>query len=282
MTLRPALVIAAMAVLLSSCGAEFTGPGIPKCTEPGGEISTATIMQVQAVPTAEWGPCIDELKVGWEYRDQFAEAGRAVFWIDSDRVGMHFVEIELARSCPRGGGEPMGNPEPDIERSVLVTEEPGELPVAVVPVAARHVGDARALATRAIGRKIKGRILTPFVLDSEEPASDRILEALRTVGYALVLDDAQVSSDTVELRRARGPSKVGISLDDALDEIAGDLGEPAYRAEWIHRFDGGCIIYRFDAVGAGAETIGPEVVDAIGFYPLGELREAARQAGYDV
>lgn len=277
-----ALLLAALAFTAGACGADVVGPGTPECADPGEEISTATIMQLQAVPDATWGPCINELRVGWKYEDQFAESGRAVFWLDSDRVGERFVEIELSAACDPGAAAPAGNPEPDVERRVRVFEEPGELLVAVVPVAARHVGDARALATSVTGRKVRERTLVPFVVEPDRPVADRILEAQRTVGFVIVVDDAEISSGTVELRRPRHEPEQGISLEDAIEEIEDDLDRPAYRAEWYHTFDGGCIVYRFDAEGAGSSLIDVEISDAIGFYPLGELRRAARDAGFDV
>jgi hypothetical protein len=129
---------------------------------------------------------------------------------------------------------------------------------------------------------MEGRTLAPFVDDSSGSASDRILAALRSVGRVLVLDDAEVATGTVELQRAGHDPRVGISVEKALDEIADDLGSPVYRAEWFHIFEGGCIVYRFEAKGSGSESIASNVRDALGFYPLGELRDAARRAGYDV
>ncbi len=279
--LRLPLLVAGL-LLVSACGTDVSGPGTPECADPGDAISTATIMQVQAVPTADWGPCINELRVGWNYEDQFAERGSAVFWLDSDRVGERFVEIELADTCDPSGSELVGEPEPGVERRAIVHEEPGDLPVAVVPVSSRHVADARAMVTSVVGRKIAGRSLFPVVVDDDEPASDRVLRSLNTYGVVIVLDDAQVSTDTVELRRTGQDPEIDITLEEALDEIADDLDDPAYRAEWFHMFTGGCIVYRFDAKGAGSELIAVEIADAIGFYPLGELREGARQAGYDI
>ena len=283
MRLRLAALVCGVALVSTSCGADFTGPGIPECSESvDAEIATATVIQLQAVPRADFGPCINELRVGWDYVHQFAESGRAVFWLDSDRVGERFLEVELTDSCDIANAVSQGNPEPGIDRFVSIDEEPGEVAIAVVPVAPRHNGDARALVTRTSGTKVKGRVLAPYVDDSGGPASDRIQVALRTIGIVLILDDAQVATDTVELRRAGHDPRVGLSREKALEEIAEDLGSPVYRAEWFHVFEGGCIVYRFDAKGAGAESIASEVRNALGFYPLGELLEVAREEGFDI
>lgn len=277
------LLLAAAGVLSSSCAPEVMGPGTPECADSAGaEIATATIIQLQALPEAEWGPCIAELKVGWKYQDQFAESGRTVFWLDSDRVGDRFIEVELAGSCAVGDAERVGNPKTGIERFIRVDEEPGALPLIVVPVASRHVGDARALATRIAGTKMEGRVVTPFVDDADGSASERIERALRQAGIVVILDDFEIANDVVELRRTGHAPLVEVSLEEALEEIADDLGSPVYRAEWFHTFVGGCIVYRFDAKGAGSEFIALDIREALGFYPLGELREAARRAGFDV
>lgn len=283
MRARLLVLVLGLGLISTSCGTDVVGPGIPECLDAASsEIATATIIQLQAIPDATRGPCIKELKVGWEYQSQFAESGRTIFWLDSDRVGDEFLEVELAPACDPGRAVPDGVPEEGIERFVRVDEEPGQLPVAVIPVASRHVGDARALVTRVIGTNMKGRTLAPYVDESDGPAAARIESALRTVGIVLILDDAEVATDSVELRRFGHDPRVGISLDKALEEIEEDLGSPEYRAEWFHTFSGGCVIYRFHAKGLGSETIAADVRDAIGFYPLDELRDAARRAGFDV
>jgi hypothetical protein len=279
---RFALLTLSCALVTVSC-AQGVGPGTPVCT---GDLSTApetaVFLQLQAVPSAAFGPCIEELRVGWDYVRQFAESGRAVFWLDSDRVGDRFVEVNLKDSCDPGSAIPQGSGELGIDLFVRVDEEPVNIEIAVVPVARRHDGDARALVTSTIGMTMEGRRVAMFVDDSDQSASERIQRALRTVGVVLILDDREVSTATVELRRAGHDPRVGLSLDKALDEIADDLGSPAYRAEWFHVFDGGCIVYEFDAKGAGAESIASEVREALGFYPLRALRDFLARAGLDV
>ena len=278
------VLVLVLAALSSSCGTDVLGPGIPGCGDDPELLTpeTATLIQVQAVPSAVWGPCIDELQAGWEYVDQYSESGRSVFWLDSDRVGSRFLEVDLTESCDPIGATPMGSGVSGIDRLIRVDEEPGDIAIAVVPVADRHDGDARALVTRTIGKKLKGRSLTPYVDESVGSASERIQAALRDVGIVLVIDDVQATAGTVELHRSGHDPEVGISVEDALEEIEEDLGSPRYRAEWFHQFEGGCIVYRVDASGVGAESIAGKVREAIGFYPLAELRQAARDAGFDI
>ena len=154
MSRRLVLLMGVLALAASGCGADVVGPGIPECGDvgPSEPVESATIVQLQAVPRAEWGPCIEELRVGWDYVAQFAEEGRAVFWLDSDRVGDRFVEVELTATCDPRGMEESPGPVPGMNRYTRVDEEPGDLVVAVVGVADRHRGDARALVTRIISR----------------------------------------------------------------------------------------------------------------------------------
>lgn len=273
--------LAVLALVASACGAEVLGPGIPECNAglASDPVSSATVLQLQAVPEAAWGPCIEELRVGWDYVPQQAESGRAVFWLDSDRVGSRFVEVELTESCDTSGMQERNAPLEDMDLHVRVDEEPGEVEIAIVPVAERHVGDARALVTKIIGTQVKGRSVAPFVDESDGLPADRISRLVREVGIVMVLDDAQVTTGTVELRRRRGRAETDLSIDDAMDEIAHDLPTPRYRAEYAYTFDGGCITYRFDAAGIGVGSISAEVRSSLGFYPLAVMRSVMADLG---
>jgi hypothetical protein len=282
MRTRAVAAVCAGALLLGGCGADVVGPGIPECADDAaGDIATATIIPLQALPDSSWGPCIRDLKVGWSYVTQFVESGRTIFWIDSDRVGDEFLEVELTGSCWPQGVDAVG-PHPEIDRTVDVVEEPTAVRVPVVPVAPRHVEYARDLVFQMFQAPLRGREIDGVVDDAEASASARVEQALRADGVVLVVDDREAASGTVELLRVGHEAKVGISLQEALEEIEDDLGPPAYRATWYHTFAGGCVVYRFDAEGAGAEDVADDVSNALGFYPLGRLREAARRAGYDV
>lgn len=57
------------------------------------------ILTAQAVPSAALVPCVAELPAGWSYAGTDIRSGRARFWLDSDRGGLHAVEVELTRSC---------------------------------------------------------------------------------------------------------------------------------------------------------------------------------------
>ncbi len=89
-----------------------------------------------------------------------------------------------------------------------------------------------------------------------------------------------MDTETVSLRRVGGDEDSGLDFDEALGEIEGDVGDAAYKARWFYTFQGGCIRYDIDVEGEGAESVKSDVARAIGMYPMEELYELARQAGY--
>jgi hypothetical protein len=56
----------------------------------------------QAVPSASQLPCIELLPAGWTVSDVFVRNGRARFALNSDRVGMHAVQVVFQQFCTLG------------------------------------------------------------------------------------------------------------------------------------------------------------------------------------
>ncbi len=77
----------------------------------------AGILAAQAVPSATMIPCISSFPVGWSYGGLFVKSGLVRFWMDSDRGGIHAVQVELTKTC-------------DTSDAVKV-EEPGSAPSGV-------------------------------------------------------------------------------------------------------------------------------------------------------
>lgn len=274
--------LVALAMTLASCAADV-GPGTPICPdERRDQVSAVTILQLQAVPDAMAAPCIAELKVGWEYGGHLSESGRSTFWLDSDRMGDRFLEAVLTPSCDAAGAVPAESPVRDVERRIRVLEQPGTIQIAVIPVAPRHGAYASEVLAQLDGRRLEGRGVTAFVPVSNAAPAMQIERALENGQVAVIIDDREEASRTIEMRRLGQEPEVGISIEDAIDELEDDLDEPAYRASWYHLFSGGCITYEIDAGGAGAETVAAEIDDVLGFYPLSELRRALEEIGRDV
>ena len=95
-----AVVVGLVGALLAGCGdeGETSGAGVPEC-EASGELVTIA----QAVPTATFVPCIEELPVGWSFGDMEVRDGRASFSLSNDRAGVRSVVVTLEESCDTSG-----------------------------------------------------------------------------------------------------------------------------------------------------------------------------------
>jgi len=93
-----------------------------RCGEGG-----AGILAAQAVPSATFVPCITAFPVGWSYGGFFAKTGTVRFWLDSDRAGIHAIQVELTRTCDTSGAVEVEDPDagPAVRRF--------ELPVSLEP-----------------------------------------------------------------------------------------------------------------------------------------------------
>lgn len=272
------VVLLGLALVASACGGDAE---VPECRENFDFVASSQILQVQAVTTAEWGPCIDELKVGWGYRQLEAKLGEATFWLDSDRMGDQFAQITLVEACDRTGALVTAEPAPGITRYIRVDEQPGPIQVAVIPIAPRHTGYAMDVVALLDGVELDGRPVAPLAPVSNASPPVQIERALSNGQAVVIIDDREEATQTVELRRPGEEPEVGISVPMALEELEDELGDRRYRAEWYHEFEGGCIVYTIDAAGAGAATVASDLDEVLGFYPLGDLRRGAEEAGLD-
>jgi hypothetical protein len=98
----------------------------------------------------------------------------------------------------------------------------------------------------------------------------------------IVVDDREVAAGRVELLMPGDVPAIAVTPEEAGEELAEDLSPPTYVANWYHQFDNGCIVYKINAVGQGAETAARDIDEALGFYPLAELREVGRDAGFEI
>ena len=60
------------------------------------------ILGAQAVPSATLLPCVVGYPTGWTFAGWHARNGAFGFWLDSDRAGLHAVEVELTPRCDTG------------------------------------------------------------------------------------------------------------------------------------------------------------------------------------
>ena len=57
------------------------------------------VLAAQAVPSATVLPCVSDLPAGWSFSGSETIDGRFRFWLDSDRAGIHAVQVTLVRDC---------------------------------------------------------------------------------------------------------------------------------------------------------------------------------------
>jgi hypothetical protein len=125
------LLLAAVACLvLAGCGEPVTGGFFtarePVCRYQGRQGTTLVVLMAQAVPTASQLPCIELLPAGWSVSDIFVRNGRVRFSLDSDRVGMHAVQVVLERFCTFGNVTRVPSDHPGTRRyQEVISIEPG-------------------------------------------------------------------------------------------------------------------------------------------------------------
>ena len=90
-----ALMLASVAVALTGCTAGGGGR-TPFCTKFDDGVF---VLLAQSVPSATELPCVSEFPAGWKFGGSDISSGLSRFWLDSDRGGIHAVEISLRRSC---------------------------------------------------------------------------------------------------------------------------------------------------------------------------------------
>ena len=91
---------------LSACSARAGDATEADCPIEDGELF---VLMAQSVPGATLIPCIEALPAGWAYGGSDVSDGMARFWLDSDRGGLHAVEVSLTASCRIAGAVDVTN-----------------------------------------------------------------------------------------------------------------------------------------------------------------------------
>lgn len=275
-------VVIVLLIALAAGGCANLGLGDADCTEPTGDVSAKTIMNVQAVPTAKYTPCLDELRLGWDSVDWFAEDGRAgIEILDSFDT---FLTATVTDSCDVSGALAVNSGFPDISRFEDVEFQVPEITIVIVPSGQRPLTFARSLKEELGGVEIDDRpAVFQIYAQMDQSVSSRVDLALKRGHYVWIIEELDAEEGTVQLRSNNAAATGrGLQPGDALGLIENVVPGVFYRGNWYFTFDGGCITYEFDAQGVLAETVAADAEDAIGFYPAGELRDYARDAGFDI
>lgn len=281
---RTTLALAAVA-LASSC-ANPLGAGVPEC-DPS-QLSSSMIVQIQAVPDATYVPCIYGLLTGWDYYPVEARSGRAVYYLNSDRMGLFFLTVEVLPSC-QPTGIPTAFEDEDITEVELFKDVEAESTVEIVLV---PEGPAGATVARALDideeleeLEIKDRAVVVEISSGGEATTDRINQAAGGGAHVIAISirDAEEGTLTVRLAGTAATDELSVdNLGDAIDEIEDVETPPTYRGKWYFVFAGGCVVYTFNAEGPGVETIEDDVLIALGLFDAEALREVAREEGFDI
>jgi hypothetical protein len=279
---RTILAIAFVGLLANACNTDL-GLDQPDCNKPA---LNTHVLAAQAVSTAKYTPCIEELRLGWDSIDWFARDGRA--GIEFRRGVNPFLTVTVADSCdhsnaqPARSGHPIGYP--DIERFEDVEFVPVVISVTIIPLGEGPLASAERIVEQLGSVEIEDRRVI-FTIDDDfsSEVTPRVNRALTNEHYVWIISNLDAEEKTIEMR-SNNPAVTGTALrpDEALELIEDELPDLFYRGAWYFTFEGGCITYDFDAEGIVAITVADDADDALGFYPAHELRRYARDAGFDI
>ncbi len=274
---RVTLFVVVCAIAAASCS--HLGLGTPTCLSPDRGVSAASVLTIQAVPSAKYTPCIRETRVGWDTMEWFAEDGKA--GIKFARTISPFLTATVTESCDVSGAIEVESGFNDIDRYEDVESVAAEIAVTVIPSSQRALTRSRQLVASLDGTDIDGRPVM-FTIDEnvDEQVGPRMNLAFLYDSYVWVMTELDSEEGTVELR-GENLLEVGRGLTPAraLDMIDDNVPDVSYVGSWYFTFEGGCITYDFNAKGDLAETIAEDAEEVFGFYPARAVTEMARDAG---
>jgi hypothetical protein len=269
-------------LILAVSGCRDLGLGEAACADSGRDVASATILNVQAVPTAKYTPCLDELRLGWDSIEGFAEDGQAGIRIMKSFDT--FLTVTVTESCDVSDAVAVESGYADIGRFEDIERQSTDIRISIVPSGRLPLSASRAYVDDLAGVEIDDRPVTYIIDDDlDRSVSSRVDFALSEYDYVWIVDEVDVEEGTVQLR-SNNSAAAGHSLQPevALKLIEDVVPGVFYRGDWYFTFDGGCITYEFDADGRLAETVAADAEDALGFYSALELREYAQEAGLNI
>lgn len=276
------LLISVVAISALVGGCSRLGTGLPSCRIPASNPNAAMVLSLQAVPEAEYSPCVNAMPLGWEEVDFEVESGLAT--LEFRRDVEPFLAVSLTPACEPGEAVEVSSGVPDVRRFEDVYQVKDAIAVTIIPDGERPRIYALSLAAELEGTSVDDRPVS-FIVDEDTQYSvrSRVNRALFSDQFVWIIGDLDIDEKTLELRASPdGEGAHGIDVDEALERMAHMSGEVQYRGWWYLVFDGGCITYKFDADGALASSIAADAEVTIGIYPNEELIRAARRAGFDV
>jgi hypothetical protein len=228
-------------------------------------------------------PCINGLKTGWSYRDLEARNGYSVFWLDSDRLGDTFITVESVLSCDVSDATESMLEDASVRFfKDVVSETTVEIVIVPEGSVARTLEYAAEITAEFEAITIKGRATSVSVALANEPTATRARRAASAGAHVIIISvrDAEEGTLTVLLQGQTQESQG--DLDQVIDAIEDSETRSSYRGNWYYVFDGGCVVYTFDAEGPSVDTIEDDIGLALGLFDADALRQTARDAGYNL
>jgi hypothetical protein len=275
-------LVIGLIIVATMAGCSRLGTGLPSCRIPASNPNAAMVLSLQAVPEAEYSPCVNALPLGWEEVDFEVESGLAT--LDFRRSLEPFLKVSLTPECDPGEAVEVPSGLPDVRRFEDIYQVTDAIAVTIIPDGERPRIYALSLAAEMEGTTVDDRPVS-FTVDEDTQYSvrSRVNRALFSDQFVWIIGDLDIDEKTLELRASpEGEGAHGIDIDEALERMADMSEEVQYRGEWYLVFDGGCITYKFDAEGTLAASIADDADATVGIYPNQELIKAARSAGFDV
>jgi hypothetical protein len=120
---RVAVVAGLGAGVLSGCGQSVVIHEEVLACEVGddGEPANGVVLMAQSVPSASFVPCLATMPLGWHVAEMEARDDGARFWLDSDRDGVHAIEVAFTEGCDTSGATEIPSDRADMRRFEEVT-----------------------------------------------------------------------------------------------------------------------------------------------------------------
>jgi hypothetical protein len=274
----------ALALVAAACGNSQLGRSVPACPVDPEIITTfsgAIILQMQAVDTAEYVPCLNDLKAGWSYEDLVPERGLSRFWLESDRLGSRFLEVSLTPACDVGSASELTTDGVTGVTEFRDVELVGSsITMVVVPATGREADYARTIEAELEARQINDRAVSVVFDTSDAPLADKVASAALRDRPIIIVNEQDAIDRTATLQMPdERESARGLDLNDLFERLESRLPKPSFTGHWYRVFEGGCITYEFDASGRGVDGLAADVTEALGLFPAGEARAALRASG---
>jgi len=274
---RLAIPLAMLALVASGC-ATTLGRSVPECDDAQGTL----ILSIQSVPGSQYVSCVFGLKAGWKYQNLKAEAGRSFYTLDSDRMGDDFVRVENVLSCDVGDAVL----EDEFDNGIALWKDvEAEIDVSIVIVpegpSDRTASRGFEIALELEDAEIRGRAVVVSSSKPDESTRARIDQAAASGAHVIIISIRDAEEGTFALLVRGTDVEIEVDdLDEALEVIENAESEASYTGNWYHKFNGGCVVYTFNAEGSGVATLDEDIQTALSLYDAEALRESARDAGY--